>query len=741
VSAKAATHAGSKPVADLYGWGSDLVSGAVVSLVSLAYSLSFAYLIFAGPLAGNLQFGIASALLSAGICTIVVALGSTFGRAIGGPDSAPMAIMSGLAATVAAHVALNGGGDEARLMTVLAALATAALATGAFLVFLGSLRLETVLRYIPYPVIAGFIAAVGLQLAAGGAHVLTDVPISLRFFGELLKQDTLAHLAAGLAFAATVAAARYASNSPLAVPLALIGGTAVCYVMLAALGFDIDMARASHWLLSPPLNGDGFTFVWSQPGAIDWSAIAAGSGEIAAGAAIVAINVLLNTTGLELWSRSGLDLNRELVVNGVANLASGALGGMPGNISLNRTILNTRSGATGPRAAALSGAILIALSAIGPGIVGVVPAPVLGGLLIYLGLGVLWDTFARARHTLGPADYAFLAMLVIVIIWLGYFIGVALGVIASCVLFVVRYSRVETVRHDLTRENFASTLDRPREDAELLRRSGRDIHILWLRGFLFFGTANRLYAALVERMTHDGKGFRHLVLDFGRVSGIDSSSVFSFVKLAHLARDRKVSIAFCGLSRGSIAAFRGEGLLHSGDRYVRAFPTLDQGLEWCEDNLLHAGGRNGHESEKAVSAWLAEELGSPERAARLESAINIVSLEKDAVLFREGDAADALYFIAAGRLSVEAATPDGGTLRLRAMSRHTVLGEMGLYRSLRRTATVLALEDSRVLRLSRDAFATLRSTDPDLGDAIHQMVVRTLADRLAFANTTVIALQ
>src|SRR5262249_9486162 len=155
--------------------------------------------------------------------------------------------------------------------------------------------------------------------------------------------------------------------------------------------------------------------------------IANGAGEIAACAAIVAINVLLNGTSLELWSRRGLDLNRELVVNASANLFSGALGGLPGNLSFNRTVLNTRSGATGRGAGIRAGLLLLAYVALGPGLMSIVPTPVLGGLLIYLGLNVLWDTLARARYTLGPADYALLALLFVLIINWGYFEGVALG--------------------------------------------------------------------------------------------------------------------------------------------------------------------------------------------------------------------------------------------------------------------------------------------------------------------------
>ncbi len=721
---------------DADGWGRDIVSGTVVSLVSLAYCLSFALLIFAGPLAQGLSFGISAALVSAGICSLIVATGSSFARAIGGPDAAPMAIMSGLAAVVAAGVAA----PDAALPTVMAALAIAAVTTGVFLLALGSFRLAAWMRYIPYPVLAGFVAAVGWQLASGGVAVLTGHRLAFAELETLATIENGAHIGVGLAFAAAAVAAQFLTRSHLALPIILVSASILCYAALMVADVDVATARANLWLMTPPDAG-GLYWPWAHLEAVDWPALLGGANEIAAGAAIVAINILLNATSLELWSRRSLDLNRELSINGLANIAAGAAGGLAGNISFNRSILNTRSGATGRRAGLISGAVLIGLVAVGPGIVAIVPTPVLGGLLVYLGLSVLIDTFARARHMFSFADYVFLAVLVVLIVRWGYFEGIAAGIVVSCIFFVVRYSRVDVVRHDLTRAAFGSTVDRPRSEAELLRGNGGEMHIMWLRGYLFFGTANRLYATIEKRMlATDGHILRHLALDFSRVSGIDSSAVFSFVKLAHLARDNNATIAFCALSPKAIAAFRGEGLLHASDRAVRSFATLDQGLEWSEDRMLAAHNK-AQAAEEPVETWLAEELGSPALATRLLAAVTRVALRKDEALFRQDDPSDSLYLIETGRLAVVMTTADGEQIRLRSMAKHTVLGEMGLYRSLKRTATVSALEPSSVLRLTEATFMNLKSEDPELCDAIHRMVARTLADRLSFANAAVAALQ
>lgn len=724
------------PVENRRGWERDIISGTVVTLVTLAYSLSFALLIFDGPLLPGLQFGVSAALLSAGICSIVSGAGSSFTRAVAGPDSAPMAIMSVLAGTVAAHTLVPG----ATLPTVLATLAVAAFVTGAFLLLLGAFRLETAMRYIPYPVVAGFITAVGLQLALGGAHVLAGQSLTLRNLEILADPTTDWHLLAGVAFASAAVAAQILTRSHLSLPALLVGATVLAHAVFGLGGLSLEQARAAHWLLQIPAT-TGVFLPLAHGDSIEWAAILSGAGEIGAAAAIVAMSVLLNGTSLELWSRRGLDLNRELIVNGVANVLAGLAGALPGNLSFNRSVLNARTGATGRSAGIVSGVLLLALVVVGPGIMGFVPTPVLGGLLIYLGMNVLWDTFSRARHTLGWPDYVFLAILVTLIINWGYFEGVALGVVASCVLFVVRYSRLPIVRHDLTRKSFSSNVERRHEDSAVLLAAGGEMHVLWLRGYLFFGTANRFYTTIESRLRGAPVPLKYLVIDFGRVSGIDSSAVFSFVKLADLAREHDMTIAFCALSHDSLAAFRNEGLLRSSDRHVRGFPTLDQGLEWSEERMLDAHRHGAPHTNVTVSSWLAKELGSESLSDRLLAGAERLTLDKGDTLFRQGDAADALYFIEEGRLAIVMSTEEGAQVRLRTMATHTVLGEMGLYRDLQRTATVTALEPSRVLKLTRDKFMALKAVDPELCDAIHRMVVRTLSDRLAFANSAVAALQ
>jgi SulP family sulfate permease len=127
--------------------------------------------------------------------------------------------------------------------------------------------------------------------------------------------------------------------------------------------------------------------------------------------------------------------------------------------------------------------------------------------------------------------------------------------------------------------------------------------------------------------------------------------------------------------------------------------------------------------------------------ARLASYLEVVEYQPGDRLIQQGDAADSLYLLYAGRVTVLFRTPEGADLRLRSMVGHTIVGEMGLYRTLPRGASVRADQPTIAYRLSREAMTRMEQDDPTLAYAFHKLVIRTLAERLDFANRETASLQ
>lgn len=115
----------------------------------------------------------------------------------------------------------------------------------------------------------------------------------------------------------------------------------------------------------------------------------------------------------------------------------------------------------------------------------------------------------------------------------------------------------------------------------------------------------------------------------------------------------------------------------------------------------------------------------------------MVTLAAGEVLFRQGDPAEALFFIEEGELAVMLEVPGAGRSPVRTFGPGQSLGEMALYRSVRRTATVEALSPSRLRRLSAAELAEMERTDPALALSMHRHVAESLAERVTFSNVEI----
>ena len=171
----------------------DVFAGAVCSTLSIAYCLSYAALIFTGPIANLLAYGVAVTFLSAAVGGAIVALRSSLPFAIAGPDSSISVVIAAMVATVVQRIAVHGGTDLLEPTLIVMSLATAF--TGLVLCVLGFTRAGRAIRFVPFPVIAGFLGATGWLLILGAMQVVTDQRPMLSNFESFLSAGIAAKLA------------------------------------------------------------------------------------------------------------------------------------------------------------------------------------------------------------------------------------------------------------------------------------------------------------------------------------------------------------------------------------------------------------------------------------------------------------------------------------------------------------------------------------------------------------------
>jgi SulP family sulfate permease len=718
----------------------DAIAGLVTPVVIITSTLSYAAMIFSGPLAQGLPIGIGYGLVSAGIMAIVFAVGSGMPFAIAGPDSKPVAVLATLATVIAANLARRGHAADAPA-TVLFALIAGTLITGMTLYLFGVLRAGRWIRFVPYPVVAGFMAASGWLLAAGGIRILTGSRLSLDLLQQLARGQHLIQLTAGLAFAIGMLFIKRVKH-PLAFPALLLGGMMATHMALHVAGYSWGGARAAGWLLDLS-SGAALPGPWllkSMP-KVDMAALLWAGGGYAALVAVTAMTLLLSLLAIEVQTRLDVDLDRELRLNGFANILVGLCGGMTGTLSASRTLFNYRSGARGRASGVIAGVVCLLTLAFGTKALGFVPVAILGALLLQLGAELLVEWLVKGWHTMQRADYIQMVVIFLVIVRWDFVAGVALGIVAACLTFAINTSRLRLVKLGLNRTVYSGRVDRPSYQHEELVRHGQSIQIMWLHSFVFFGSAHRLLLQIKEIVEAQRGSCRSLILDFRQVLGIDSSAVMSFVKLRQIADREGFEVVLSAVPPQVELALRAGGLLGDGDNSTcRVFPNIDSALEWCEDKLLTEI-TTREEALGSADEWLAREIGSEPLFARLASYLEVVEYQPGDRLIQQGDAADSLYLLYAGRVTVLFRTPEGADLRLRSMVGHTIVGEMGLYRTLPRGASVRADQPTIAYRLSREAMTRMEQDDPTLAYAFHKLVIRTLAERLDFANRETASLQ
>lgn len=318
----------------------------------------------------------------------------------------------------------------------------------------------------------------------------------------------------------------------------------------------------------------------------------------------------------------------------------------------------------------------------------------------------------------------------------GFCEGIGVGVAVAAGLFVINYSRIGITKNAQSGINRRSNVARPSHQDNFLGQKGEQIYVLELQNYIFFGTAHTLVRQIRQCVDTPRKApLRFVVLGFDLVSGLDSSAVFSFVKLRHMARRHHLYLIFTSLKPAVHQALEQGGCLDSDDDLVQVFPDIDRGLEWCENKILEMQAKDrGSRISLADQIGVQEFFTDADQVAQFMGYFEPRQIPEGHVLFRQGDPSDGLYFLENGQLSIQLRLQDGSTRRVRTYHGGTIIGEMGLYGNRPRMASAVATQPSHLYFLSLEAFKRMERETPLLAMAFHRFAVNLLASRLRYAE-------
>jgi len=705
-------------------------AGAASGVMLVLMMLSFANLIYPATVDGVLARGIGITLLGAAVLTSISALRSGFHAAVVCPQESTTAILAGVAAASVATLP-PGTTSTTVFATIAATVVISALITGVSLFALGRLKLGGLARFLPYPVIGGFLAGTGWLLTVGAIGLMTAVVPSLDTLSSLLGWGVAAHWLPGVAVAAALVLALRRFHPLLAILGTLLTAIAVFYLVLWLSGTSHAVASAAGWLLGPFPAG-----TLLQPlrpadlAQVHWPAIAAQATGIATVPLIAAIVLLLDASGIELAVSQDFDLNHELTAIGTANLATAIFGGVPGHYTVSLSVLMHRMGVRSRLGGVVAAVVMLLPLLLSAELLAYLPKFVLGGLLLFFGWSFLREWVIAAWWRLPRLDYAIVLLILAVVAVRGFLAGVGVGLVAAVALFVVEYSRIRVVRRVLTSATRRSRFTRTPAQRQLLDAQGERISIVELQGYLFFGTAARLLdqiRAQVEGRAALGPGF--LVIDLAQVTGLDSSALSAFSKLGRLASAHQFTAVLTGMGarlERQIAPAVAEAT-QAGR--IRVEPDLDRGIEWCEAALIQAAALPTT-NHTPLEEQLATVLPNRADLDRLLGYLERREVAAGAQLMAQGAVADDLYFIEAGQVTAQLGRNRCAPLRLQTVAGGNVVGEIGLYLGTPRTSTVVCDTPCVLYRLSAAALTQMRTVEPNLAAALHAYLAGVMAERL-----------
>jgi SulP family sulfate permease len=714
------------------------LTGAIFVILSV----SLAALVFSGDAIIYRPNGIGLILFSATVIAGITALSSSLPGAIAGPQDSAAVILALAVTAVIDEMPASATFDEV-YVTLFALIALASFMTGATFLLLGFFRLGNLIRFLPFPVIGGFLGGSGLLLVRGSVGVMTDAPLSLTDYEPLRDPDLLVKWLPGLIFAVVLLLLLRFFDHVLIVPGMLLVTVVVFYLVLGLTGTSISEATDQGWLIkSMPSSGLWNPIAVSDLADIDWTTVSHQLGTLLGVVLVSIITLLLNANGIEMAIGHNMNLNRELKACGFANLLASLGGGIAGSHYLGDTVLANRMGArgrmTGLLAAMLAGLVLVA----GASLLSYFPNPLLGGLIFFLGLDFLATWVYDAWFRLTKAEYAVVILILVVINTVGFLEGVGLGLAVAVALFVVNYSRIDMVRYAVSGAQRQSNVIRPRLYQNLLQSKGDWLYILKLRGYIFFGTAHTLLARIQRRIEDPDRTTPHYVLlDFALVTGLDSSAVQSFSKLYQLADSREITLVFTGLTPHIKRHLAPAVFDHADSSPQHIFPTLDDGQAWCEDQMIAVFESVGLAAKpKTLIQQLRDVTTTPEQSTTLLRYFEERSVEAGMPLIHQGDLPQGLLFVERGQVTVWLENEDGPALRLRTMSTGTLIGEMGTYLDQPATATVIADQPGTVYFLPIASLRRMEQDDPVLAAALHRFIAQLMAERLTHTTEILQAL-
>lgn len=670
-------------------WGG-LAAAAVVLPQAMAFGVS---------LLVSLGLPAASGALSGLVAASLLCLGSGLAGGTRGLISAPTGpLLILLGGTLPA---LQDNGNAAALLPMLAALVMLA---GLFQILIGLSGGGRLIKYIPYPVISGFMTGSGILMLLSQGRTL--------FAPDILASASLAWLP--MSTAAVTALAMWLLPRVLPRLPGTIGGLLAGTLFFHAAALLAPAALPAAWVIGevPGLDSIQLPLTAATLADLPWRQLLLPALALAV---LGSLNTLIVAVIADVSTSSRHHATTELTAQGVGNLLAGLCGGMAASGTTGATLVAIGSG--GSRwAAAVTGLALLLLLLAGRQAGTLLPSSVLSGIILFVALRMLdRDIVAWLRQRLTRGDAAIALLVTLVTVFYDLVTAVAAGVSIAIVLFIRSQVLASVVHLRSTGRELRSVRKRSEAESRLLSEHGDDIVLYELRGNLIFATTD----ALLDRVSPDLDGSKCVILHLRRVQQVDLTAARLLQQLANRLQRQGGHLLVCNLHHEIGLGELAEKALREFSHDATPVPILtfngkDEALEFAENALLHKLGQAPASAATRTSLAATDlcQAMSDEELAALQRVLKPHQLEAGSILFESGSPGASLFIVLQGEIEIRLPTTRHHYKRLAACQGGTYFGELALLSPGPRVATAIALQASELLELDAGGLAELQQAHP-----------------------------
>jgi len=717
-------------------WG-----GLAAMLVTLPSSIAFGVLVFSAISPQLVGEGAFVGMMGAAVLGLVAPLVGRTPALITAPCAPAAAILSALAVDL-----LRQGIAIERISGLLA---LTALLAALLQVLYGLLKGGQLIKYIPFPVVSGYLSGVSLIIAVGQLPKLLGLPK-----GETLTQGLLSPnlwqwqgIVVGLV---TITAMCLSPQLTKKIPATIMGLSAgiLSYFVLGLWLPELLSLDANSLVVGAIPKGVSFLETVkgrfmsitdihiTDLNIVVHSAVAL--------SALLSIDTLKTCVILDSLTKNRHDSNRELLGQGLANLAAFMTGGLSGAGTMGATLVNVSSGGRKTLSGFIEGGlVLLAILVLSP-LIAWVPISALAGVLLVVAFRIFdWKAFLLLKTKETRFDFAVIAAVVIVAESVGLIAAAGTGIGLAILLFIRDQIRISVLRRRATLRDVSSKTYRLESENAILQEHGDEAAVIDLHGNLFFGTTDYLFTQLEADLCTK----KWLLFDMRRVQSLDYTATHLFTLMHDRLKEHGGSLLFSGMPSGLLGEqnlqryMTDVGLLNNEGIHI--FETRDEGIEWMENHILHAWGWIEKPDELLFELDDIEALRNMDEATinALRECVYQRTVSAGEAVFSVGDDGDELFLIRRGTVRILLPLKGDKYHHVATFSRGDYFGEMGFIDYQQRSANAVAKTDCELYVLSRKKFNIRVYDNAVLGVRVFARIAKAISSRLRQTDNELSALE